>query len=305
MTDPATRAASPASSPHPADRLLERIAARRAPVCVGLDPVLDRLPEDVRPPGGADAPREDAAAAIEAFCRRVLARVAAHVPAVKPQSACFERYGSPGVRALEAVVAEARRLGLEVLLDVKRGDIGATAAHYAAAARGAGADWATASAYLGVDGVEPMLDAGLGVFALVRTSNPGGDRLQGRAVAEPAGDTVADAVAELVAEAGAARRGAAGFSALGAVVGATRPRDAARLRARMPEQVFLVPGYGAQGGGVEDVLPCFHPDGRGAVVSASRSITYPVDPGDPGWESAVEDAAARFAEDVAGGAGLR
>ncbi len=320
MSDPAVRPAAPvpgsasasvarerdgAAASHPADRLIARIAGRRAPVCVGLDPVLGRLPDDVRPGDPDAATREEAAAAIEHFSRRVLAAVAPHVPAVKPQSACFERFGAPGVAALEAVIAEARSLGLEVLLDVKRGDIGTTAAHYAAAAAGAGADWATASPYLGVDGLEPMLAAGLGVFALVRTSNPGGDRLQGRAVAEPAGDTVADAVAELVAEAGRDRRGGAGFSALGAVVGATRPRDAARLRARMPEQLFLVPGYGAQGGGVDDVLPCFHPDGRGAVVTASRSVTYPTDPGDRGWETAVAEAAARLAEDVGRGVGLR
>lgn len=306
-------AASPVLVSHPADRLLNRIDARRAPVCVGLDPVLERLPAAHRPADPADV--DAVASAIEGFCLDVVDAVAEHVPAIKPQSACFERYGWRGVRALETVIARARERGLEVLLDIKRGDIGTTAAHYGAAARGMGADWATASPYLGVDGIEPMLAAGLGVFALVRTSNPGGDRVQslpaagakgaGEAGGAADGGTLADAVADLVAEAGRASVGDRGFSALGAVVGATKPRDAARLRTRMPEQIFLVPGYGAQGGGVDDVLPCFDAAGRGAVVTASRSVLYPTPPEDPAWATAIGDAAAELAETIGRATGAR
>ncbi len=292
-----------AESPrHPADRLLARIEACRAPVCVGLDPVLERLPASLRP---ASTEPEAVAAAFEAFSLAVIESVTASVPAIKPQSACYERLGWRGVRVLETVIAAARDRGLEVLLDVKRGDIGLTAGHYAAAARGAGADWATASPYLGVDGLEPLLAEGLGVFALVRTSNPGGDRLQSRPLAEPAGDCVADAVADLVAEAGRSRVGERGYSSLGAVVGATKPRDAARLRDRMPQQIFLVPGYGAQGGAVEDVLPCFDASGGGAVVTASRSVLHPTPPEDPGWAVAIAEAAAELAETVGSAVGVR
>jgi orotidine-5'-phosphate decarboxylase len=295
-------AASPVAISHPADRLLGRIDARRAPVCVGLDPVLERLPLALRPADPADPGA--VAAAIEGFCLGVVDAVAEHVPAIKPQSACFERYGWRGVRVLETVIARARERGLEGLLDVKRGDIGTTAAHYGAAARAAGADWATASPYLGVDGIEPMLAAGLGVFALVRTSNPGGDRLQSLPAGTDGG-TLADAVADLVAEAGRASVGDRGYSSLGAVVGATKPRDAARLRSRMPQQIFLVPGYGAQGGGVDDVLPCFDAAGRGAVVTASRSVLYPTPAEDPAWATAVGDAAAELAETIGRATGAR
>lgn len=300
MSHSSENAAAPS---HAADRLLAAVAHCRAPVCVGLDPVVDRLPAALRQGHG---PVE----AIEAYSREVLAAVSPFVPCVKLQSACYERYGSSGVAALERVSRCAHRLGLEVILDAKRGDIGISAEHYAAAAfdpaAGMHADWITINAYLGRDGIEPFLTPGKGAFALVRTSNPGGDAIQSPRLAS--GESVAEHVAAHLASIGDSSVGTQGYSALGAVVGATKRQDAATLRRLMPRQVFLVPGYGAQGAGVDDVLACFNADGRGAIVTASRSIIYafkPVALTDPGWPRAVADAAAAFAEEVGLAVGLR
>jgi len=290
---------------HVADQLLDAIDRSGSPVCVGLDPVLDRLPADVR---GDEADPRSAVEAIRTFCAGVIEAIAAFVPCVKPQSACFERYGPAGCVVLEETIALARERGLEVILDAKRGDIGISASHYSVAVfgedagsdRGRRAGWVTINAYLGDDGIRPFLESG-GAFALVRTSNPGGDRLQSQRLAD--GRTVAESVAEMVAAIGDDFVGRRGYSALGAVVGATKPADAARLREIMPRQIFLVPGYGAQGGGVDDVRACFDADGGGAIVTASRSVIYAGGDGD--WRKAVADAARRFADEVAHGVGMR
>jgi orotidine-5'-phosphate decarboxylase len=280
-------------SPHPADSMLAAIDRVGAPVCVGIDPVLDRLPEACLIAG-------EPLPSIERFCRGVVEAVAPSVGVCKYQSACFERYGSQGVALLEGLLAHAAECGLEVILDAKRGDIGISAEHYAAAVRGR-APWVTVNAYLGTDGIEPFLEHG-GAFALARTSNPGGDALQRLELAD--GRTIAEAVADLLAEAGDSRIGDSGYSALGAVVGATKRADAEMLRSRMPRQLFLVPGYGAQGGGVDDVLPCFNADGRGAVITASRSVIYAFKNDTVGaWTDAVTRAAERFSSEIAAGLG--
>jgi orotidine-5'-phosphate decarboxylase len=165
------------------------------------------------------------------------------------------------------------------------------------------AGWTTVSAYLGTDSLLPFLAPGHGAFALVRTSNPSGDAVQQQRLAD--GRSVAEMVADLVAQAGAAFVGASGFSALGAVVGATKRADAAALRERMPQQVFLVPGFGAQGGGVDDVLPCFRADGRGALVTASRSVIYAFGAGDRDWASAVRRAAEELRTQIGAAVGVR
>lgn len=274
---------------HPANRLARAIDALATPACVGVDPVPDRLPEGVT----LDAP------GIESFSLGVLDAVAGVVPAVKPQSACFERFGSAGFAALERVVARAKDLALEVVLDAKRGDIGSTSAHYAACAAGMGADWITVNPYLGRSGIEPFLDAGLGVFALVRTSNPDSDEVQAPELTT--GGTVAQRVAGMVRSLGEARRADSGLSAIGAVVGATKASAAgAALRAAMPDQFFLVPGVGAQGATPADVTPLARPNaespGRaGLLVNASRSVIFaPPAPGQ-GWQDAVRAAAQEFA----------
>ncbi|MCH6551876.1 MAG: orotidine-5'-phosphate decarboxylase [Planctomycetes bacterium] len=291
-----------------ADRLLEAIERAGSPVCVGIDPVIDGLPKALRP--GDDTPAA-AVRAIEAFTRGVLEAVAPHVPCVKFQSACFERYRHLGVQALYGLMGEARQRGLVVVLDAKRGDIGVSAEHYAAAAfdpwpATAGddrPDWLTINSYFGPDGIVPFLRRGHGVFALVRTSNPGGDAVQGRSLAD--GQPVAVAVAEMIASIGEAEIGERGYSALGAVVGAARPEAARKLREAMPRQIFLVPGFGAQGGRPEDVLACFDRDRSGAMVTASRSVIYAFDRGGGDWTNSVSAAAESFADEIARAVGLR
>ncbi len=281
---------------HFADRFLEAARKKGAPVCVGLDPVLERLPS------GLDG---DATQRIEAWCLGVLDAVAEHVPAVKPQLACFERYGAAGYAVYERVGVAAKRLGLIVIADGKRGDIGLSSAHYAAGmlAGDDAADALTVNAYLGADGLEPFADAsaevGAGLFALVRTSNPGGDALQGLELAD--GRSVSQAVGQIVAGLGASKPGyvgESGYSQLGAVVGATKPKDAAALRELMPQQLFLVPGFGAQGGGAEDVKACFKPDGTGAIITASRSVIYAHETSSSEWRVAVKDAAKEFNREI-------
>ena len=239
------------------------------------------------------------------FCRGVIDAVAGVVPAVKPQLACFERYGSAGYAVYESVVEYARSAGLLVISDGKRGDIGTSSAHYAAGLitgndLAVGSDALTVNAYLGVDGLEPFADAaaeaGAGLFALVRTSNPGGDALQSLPLGD--GRTVAEAVADALAAFGESYLGTSGYSLVGAVVGATKPADAAALRRRMPRQLLLVPGYGAQGGSAEDVRACFNPDGTGAIITASRSVLYPTGPGEENWQRQVTEAAISLRDQV-------
>ncbi|MBM4008028.1 MAG: orotidine-5'-phosphate decarboxylase [Planctomycetes bacterium] len=278
----------PLGRQHPADSLLKAIDAMGAPVCVGLDPVLERIPSEVR----IGTP----AASVARFSLGIIDAVRGIVPCIKVQAACFERYGADGFKALEEVMVAAKAAGLLTILDAKRGDIGISAEHYAAALFGHfSADWCTVNAYLGIDGVTPFLAHG-GVFALVRTSNPASDALQSLQLTD--GRSVAEAVASLVAATGAQSIGTSGFSSLGAVVGATKAQDATSLRAVMPQQLFLVPGYGAQGGTADDVRRCFRPDGKGAIVTASRSVIYPTCDDGEHWKSAVERAARTFAAEI-------
>jgi orotidine-5'-phosphate decarboxylase len=294
-------ASAAAAVHHAADRLVAAIHRTGSPICIGLDPVIEKLPQGLRPAGSQPTA---AASAIEKFSIEVINVVADVAPCVKVQSACFERYGSAGFAALENTVAAARRAGLQVILDAKRGDIGISAEHYAAAAFDhLGADWLTVNGYLGADAIEPFLKTGRGVIVLVRTSNPGSDVVQSEKLAD--GRTVSDVVASMVREVGRTRLGVSGYSSVGAVVGATKPADAARLRAAMPESVFLVPGYGAQGAGLGDVLACFNEDGRGALITASRSVIYAFEPRDSRWAERVRDAARAFGREISEGVRAR
>lgn len=299
---------APGLSENFSDRLAGAIDRAGSPVCVGLDPVLDKLPKAVRErASGAGAAGGDPVQAIGEFSLGVLNAVAASrvVPAVKFQSACYERFHGRGVALLDDLIAKARALGLVVVLDAKRGDIGISAEHYAAAAfpEQGGADALTASAYLGPDTLEPLLKPGRGVFVLVRTSNPGADAVQSQRLAD--GRTVAELMADAVATLGESRRGKRGLSDVGAVVGATKPADGAALRARMPNQIFLVPGFGAQGGTPEDVRAMIRPHAgspgeSGVLVTASRSVIYAFDAESPGmdWREGVRAAAQRLAGDI-------
>lgn len=283
-------------------------ALARTPACVGLDPVLERLPAPIR------AEHWEPTRAIEHFCRGVLdALVEGSTPTisiVKPQAACFERYGSLGWGVLERTVRHARDLGLLVILDAKRGDIGVSADHYAAAASGLGAHAITVNGYLGPETVEPYLAAGLGVFLLVRTSNPGSDVVQSHRLAD--GRTVAEMMADHAhALAGTLTAPATGgpaqvpppLSAVGAVVGATKADEGPELRRRLPDTPLLVPGYGAQGGTAEDVRRLIRPGARtsseaGVIVNSSRGVLYP-GASAAAWQPAVAAAAHALVADLA------
>jgi orotidine-5'-phosphate decarboxylase len=294
-----------------ADRLIARVRALGHPLCAGLDPDLARIPAAFR--RGSMAPgAPETAAAVGDFCRAFLARVAARVAAVKPQSAFFEALGWPGVRVLSELLTEARAIGLVVVLDAKRGDIGSTAEGYAAAYLPEDAplraDALTVNPWLGLDSLEPFLraaeGAGAGVFVLTRTSNPGGRDFQeldagGRPVYERVAQALRPAAKRLLGT-------ASGWSGLGLVVGATAPDEARRVREAAPESLFLVPGYGAQGAAPRDAVAGFAagPGGRreGGVVSASRTLLFPEGAagGDArAWERAVDDALERAAGELA------
>lgn len=230
-----------------------------------------------------------------------------HVSAVKPQSAYFEAYGPPGVEAYYDVVRRARELGLIVIGDVKRQDIGSTASAYAAGhlADPNAPDAVTVGGYLGTDGIAPFIDAarrtGRGLFVLVRTSNPSATQVQD--ITDADGKTLYEHMAELVAMLGNEEEliGSCGYSAVGAVVGATYPDEARKLRQLMPQQIFLVPGYGAQGATAADCTAAFAQDGMGAIVNASRSVLYAHrrdEYSHLSWQDAVASAARDFAADI-------
>jgi orotidine-5'-phosphate decarboxylase len=282
---------------HPADRLLAVSRATGSVACVGFDPRPALIPTAIAQDSRARL-GDTRHAVADAFARwgeALVPAIAGRCCAIKPQVACYEAYGAPGIAALERTIAAANAAGIPVIVDAKRGDIGSTAEHYAQAWIGAAqgfdgrplpgvdADWITVNAYLGSDGVEPFSATGKGVFLLVRTSNPSAKELQERRLDD---GLVYEAMGRLVHAWGAARRGTTGLSALGAVVGATAPAQAKALRALMPDTVFLVPGYGAQGGTAADALAGLRPDGTGAVVNASRSIigAWTGKPGD--WREA-------------------
>ncbi|HHO49324.1 MAG TPA: orotidine-5'-phosphate decarboxylase [Deltaproteobacteria bacterium] len=264
------------------ERLAARVAAVGSSTCVGLDPHLERIPGI-----GADDGPEARARVVETFCLSAIEAVADVVAAVKPQSAFFEVLGAPGVAALQEVVAAARRAGLFVVLDAKRGDIGSTAEAYARATLDddgpMGADAVTLSPYLGPESLEPFerrMERGKGVFVLVRTSNPGAAPWQRQ-------HGLAGAVAAWVA---ARPQGA------GAVIGATLSASEARhWRSTLPDSWLLVPGLGAQGAGPEQLAPLLGASGR-TLATASRSVLFGAPGSDPG---AIRERALAFRSAVA------
>lgn len=294
---------------HFSDRLAASIRERRSVVCVGLDPTLEQLPPELIDRHRSRAAEIGDEAAVAAcfveFCRGVIAAVATAAACVKPQAAFFEQYGAPGWQALRDVIACAHDHDLPVILDVKRGDIATTGAAYGRAAfggapgfsgptAGAGADAVTASPYLGDDSLLPLVEycaSGRGVFVLARTSNPGASRLQER---EADGRPLYLHVTDLIAELGEAHVGAAGYSDVGAVAGATAPAQLRLIREALPQAFLLVPGYGAQGGDAAALAGIARGDAAGYVVNASRSIIF-------AWRAAGGDyqrAAAAAAESM-------
>ncbi len=308
-----------------ADSLLEAIARKRVPACVGIDPVYARLPSEINesPELNDEADSEVALDAVREFCRRAIRVVAPMVPAVKINIAFFERYYAEGIFAYYELVEEAANLGLIVIGDVKRGDIGHTAEMYARSALGdpdfsdmdelVAPDAVTVNGYLGLDGVQPFIDVarreGKGVFVLVRTSNPSAALLQDAALSD--GKTVCELLGQEVEQwaAGEGLIGEGGYSCVGAVVAGQGREQTMKLRAMMPHCLFLVPGWGAQGASPDDVAACFKSDGTGALVCASRSIIYAYDQDVAGmkyiemypseWDKCVEQACKDFVADVA------
>jgi orotidine-5'-phosphate decarboxylase len=298
------------------DRLLEAIAKKGSPICVGMDPMFDMLPDaiagDARTRNANDA--EACIDAIFAFTIKVLEIVAPHVPIVKFQSAYFEKYLWEGVEAYYSLVQEAIEMRLLVIGDVKRGDIGATSAAYAAAHLAQPPfdemdevltpDAITINPFCGLDSIEPFVktakDYGKGLFVLVRTSNPGSAQLQDAKLED--GRTYSELLADnLRAVAGASGLvGDSGFSSIGAVVGATQAHTMQSLRQRLPQSIFLLPGYGTQGA-TADMTRAAFVDGEGAIVSASRSILYAHREernAGKSWEDSVLSAAKTMAQDL-------
>ena len=247
--------------------------------------------------------KPETAAAVESWCVALLDRVAGRVAVVKPQSAFFEALGPAGAAVLARVIEAARARGLLVLLDAKRGDVGSTAEAYAAAYLGEGAPFAcdalTLNAYLGLDSLEPFVAAAAqsaaGLFVVLRSSNAGARNFQDLPAPErPFYERVAEA---LGARAASLRGAETGWSGLGVVVGATWPGESRRIREILPRSLFLVPGYGAQGGSARDAVAGFvpGPDGRleGGLVASSRAIGFPPEGRSAdasSWERAVDRA---------------
>lgn len=265
-----------------ADELDRRVRDLGNPVLVGLDPHLTLLPEEYSAAVDAARPRDERAAAIAGFCCELIDLCAGRVAAVKPQIAFFEVFGADGLAAWEAVVKHAHEADLLVLGDVKRGDISSTAGAYATAflegPQGCDpatlCDAITVNPYLGEDAVLPFVEAcertGKGIYVLVRTSNPGSALVQRHG--EPA---LAEQVADAVARWGGGLVGDSGFSSIGAVVGATHKDELRAFRERMPQTPLLLPGFGAQGAGAEDIVDAFPgPGPSGALVNSSRGIAF-------------------------------
>ena len=265
--------------------LIEKIQKTKAPICVGLDPMLSYIPEAIVKDGIAKYGEtlEGAAEAIWQYNKEIIDHTFDLIPAVKPQVAMYEQFGIEGLLAYKKTIDYCHEKGLLVIGDVKRGDIGSTSAAYATAhlghvqvgsrkLAGFGTDFITVNPYLGTDGVKPFVDVcnqeNKGIFVLVKTSNPSSGEFQDR-LAE--GRPMYELVAEKVTEWGSMSM-EKGYSNVGAVVGATYPEMSKVLRKQMPHTYFLVPGYGAQGGTAEDLKYCFNEDGLGAIVNSSRGI---------------------------------
>jgi orotidine-5'-phosphate decarboxylase len=295
---------------HFADRLAAAQRAKQCSLCVGLDPRWDALPVAIRRRHG-DRTLGRIARAYEAFCAQVLDIVRPLVPVVKPQAAFFEACGPAGMAALRRTLRRAQRGGLLTILDGKRNDIADTAVAYAQAAFAGSkfgsrtypvwdADALTVNPYLGRDAVEPFLNEavadGRGVFVLVRTSNPGARQFQDL---ESMGRPLFRHVAEAVADWSRVPMADCGFGSVGAVVGATYPEELMELRRACPNVLFLIPGFGAQGGGAAGVSAAFREDGLGAIVNSSRGIIFAYRPDESRWEEAIETATRQAIEALA------
>ena len=264
------------------DKLIDGIIAMQNPTCVGLDTLFDYLPDEMR--AGAKT-LDDVAERVLEFNKKIIDSVYDIVPSVKVQIAYYEMYGAAGMKAYYETLKYAAEKGLVVIADAKRNDIGSTASCYAKAFLGETqvndeiikafpSDYVTVNGYLGSDGILPFVEQcekhDKGIFVLVKTSNPSGAEIQNMVLEN--GMPMYEYVGGLVEKWGESTIGKYGYSAVGAVVGATHPTEAARLREVLPHTFFLIPGYGAQGGNAEMLKSCFGKDGLGGVVNNSRGI---------------------------------
>ena len=267
------------------NQLVANIKKTGAPIVVGLDPMLNYIPEQVQKKAFAEYGEtlEGAAEAIWQFNKEIVDKTYDLIPAVKPQIAMYEQFGLPGLAAFKKTVDYCKEKGLVVIGDIKRGDIGSTSAAYAVGHIGKvkvgsktyapfDEDFVTVNPYLGSDGVNPFLDVckeeKKGIFVLVKTSNPSSGEFQdqkinGRPLYELVGEKVDAWGSEVMGDE---------YSYVGAVVGATYPEMGKVLRKVMPKAYILVPGYGAQGGKGKDLVHFFNEDGLGAIVNSSRGI---------------------------------
>ncbi len=269
------------------DKMIKGIVKMQNPTVAGLDPKLEFIPNYIKEEAFKKHGKnfEGAAAALLEYNKGLIDELCDIVPAVKPQAAYYEMYGWQGVKALNDTIAYAKEKGMFVMTDGKRNDIGPTMTAYAMAHLGVtdvegealsafGADALTVNGYLGTDGIKPLVDIcqehDKGIFVLVKTSNPSSGELQD--IMTVGGKTVYETMADMCETWGESVPGKFGYSGVGAVVGATYPKQLEELRAKMPRTFFLVPGYGAQGGGADDIAPAFDRNGLGAIVNSSRAI---------------------------------
>ena len=264
------------------DKLIDRIVKLQNPTCVGLDTDFSYLPDDMRE---GMATFEGVAEKLIEFNMNIIDKVCDIVPAVKVQVAYYEQYGYEGLRAFDYTVNYAKGRGMFVIADCKRNDIGSTAACYSKAYLGSTdingkkikafpADMLTVNGYLGTDGIAPFVEDckkfGKGIFVLVKTSNPSSGELQNLKLQN--GLCIYEQMGALVEEWGKDCVGKYGYSSVGAVVGATHPEEAAKLRSQLKNTFFLITGYGAQGGNAQMLKCCFDSRGLGGIVNNSRGI---------------------------------
>ncbi len=267
------------------NKLVENIKRTKAPIVVGLDPMLNYIPQHIQKKAFAEFGEtlEGAGEVIWQFNKEIIDKTYDLIPAVKPQIAMYEQFGIPGLVAFKKTVDYCKEKGLVVIGDIKRGDIGSTSSAYAVGHLGRvqvgskfyvpfDEDFATVNPYLGSDGINPFIDVckeeNKGLFILVKTSNPSSGEFQDRLVD---GRPLYELVGEKVAQWGESHMGDE-YSYIGAVVGATYPEMGKVLRKVMPKSYILVPGYGAQGGQGKDLVHFFNEDGLGAIVNSSRGI---------------------------------
>jgi len=278
------------------EKLSEFIRKKSNPTVMGLDPVLSYVPQFIRD-------GKSISEALFEFNKGLIDCAADLIPAVKPQSAFYEQYGSEGMKALDMTVEYAAEAGLYVILDVKRNDIGSTAEAYANAflSEGTGIDCITVNPYLGIDGIKPFItkarETGKSMFILVKTSNPSSADFQDL---DCGGLPLYRRVADKVVEWGSDSTASDGYNICGAVVGATYPKQLEELRIAMPNTFILVPGYGAQGGTAQDIVSAFDANG-GAVVNSSRGLMCAYMKKDDGtnYQKYTRDAVIAMKEDLA------